>query len=355
MKHALSLLAAALLVPLASVRGQSPASAAYTVTPDQAGPAIAVTEWTLPRADARPQATFVSTRDGSVWYSDAEANLLGRFDPKTAKFEEFHLRPGSDPYGFVEHYGSGVQTTVFFTSRTGGFVGEFDLNKREVRELRLDGGPAILHDLAFDPNGDIWFTVAKAQPPQHPQGSKIGRANVFSSEIRLVDTPTRAANPHALVVNSVGTPFFTELDSPRLASIHPMTLKVTEYVLPNAKSGARGLAITPDDVVWYTDYARGYIGRLDPKTRAFDEWPSPGGANSRPAAITNIGDTLWYMETGATPRLVRFASATKQFHSWTLKMSRAIEHLYAHRDGSLWFAVPSSNRVAQITLKKDSE
>ena len=30
--------------------------------------------------------------------------------------------------------------------------------------------------------------------------------------------------------------------------------------------GPRCIAVTSDDAIWYTDYARGYRGRLDPKT-----------------------------------------------------------------------------------------
>ena len=40
-----------------------------------------------------------------------------------------------------------------------------------------------------------------------------------------------------------------------------------------------------DDVVWYTDYSRGYLGRFDPKTGKVTEWPSPGGPQSQPYGI----------------------------------------------------------------------
>jgi len=43
-------------------------------------------------------------------------------------------------------------------------------------------------------------------------------------------------------------------------------MEITEYTLPNPDARRRRLALTPDDVVWYTDYARGYLGRFDPAT-----------------------------------------------------------------------------------------
>ena len=60
---------------------------------------------------------------------------------------------------------------------------------------------------------------------------------------------------------------------------------------------AKGLTITPDDSIWYTDFARGMLGRFDPKTGQVREWPSPGGKDSEPYAITSIGSVVWYSES----------------------------------------------------------
>jgi YVTN family beta-propeller protein len=353
-----ALLLPALLLPLLAGHGRAASSppTIYTIAADQgAGPTLSITEWNLPTPNAMPRDTFVSKRDGFVWYSADSLNMLGRLNTKTGTFEEFHLRPGSDPYAVVEHAGSGVQSTVYFSSRTGGFIGEFDPNTREVREFRVRDGNAILHDLTFDRNGVVWFTVMKAQSPEHPQGSRVGSINLFSSEIRLAETPTRNASPHSLAVSRKGTPFFTELDSPRLGSVDPVTMKVTEYPLPDSKSGVRGLAITPDDQIWYTDHGRGYIGRFDPKTRKFQEWRSPGGSNSHPSAMTNADGMLWYLEAGPNPKLVRFNPDTQQFQTWALKTGGELEHLYAHPDGSLWFTLPSGNRITKVTVETEAK
>jgi hypothetical protein len=39
------------------------------------------------------------------------------------------------------------------------------------------------------------------------------------------------------------------------------------------------------DVIWYSDYARGYLGRFDTKTGDVKEFASPGGTNSLPYGI----------------------------------------------------------------------
>jgi len=313
---------------------------------------ISINEWQLPTADAMPDDAFSSKRDGSAWYSAERANLLGRLDPKTSKFDEFHLRPRSDPESLVEHSGSGVQSTVYFTSRTGSFIGEFDPNTRDVREFRIHGPKVVLHDLAFDTNGVIWFTVLRARPPAYPQGSEVGVLNLFSSEIRVAHTPTRDASPSSLAINSRGIPFFTELDTARLGSIDPVTMNITESALPNPDARVRCLTISPDDAIWYTDYVRGYLGRFDPQTSAFKEWLSPSGHGSHPYAITHIGNVIWYLETGTHPNmLVRFDPGLGNFQSWPVKGSGNVAHIYAQSDGSLWFASPLTNSIVRVTTE----
>jgi streptogramin lyase len=68
--------------------------------------------------------------------------------------------------------------------------------------------------------------------------------------------------------------------------------------LPYAESRPRRIAITSDDVIWYSDYGRGALGRFDPKTGEAREWPSPGGSESGPYGIATVNNIVWYSESG---------------------------------------------------------
>ena len=59
-----------------------------------------------------------------------------------------------------------------------------------------------------------------------------------------------------------------------------------------ATARPRRIAITPDDIVWYTDYGRGFIGRFDPSNGAVREYASPGGPNSQPYAMAAVSYPL---------------------------------------------------------------
>jgi virginiamycin B lyase len=103
----------------------------------------------------------------------------------------------------------------------------------------------------------------------------------------------------------------------KLATVDPATLQLKEFALPNAETRPRRIAITPDDMVWYVDYARGALGRFDPKTGQAKEWAGPGGAASRPYAMTSDDKgRVWYFETNPQPnRLVGFDPKREVFFS----------------------------------------
>lgn len=209
-----------------------------------------------------------------------------------------------------------------------------------------------MHSPAIDQKGNFWFTVLEARPPWHPDGSKIGRLNPKTGEMKLVNTPTPHAGPYGIVINSKGIPFFTERGSPRLGSVNPDTMEVTEYLLPNPKIGTRRLAVTPDDVIWYTDSVQGYLGRFDPQTGKFSEWPSPSGPRSFPYGITTVGNIIWYAEAHSEPNmLVRFDPKTEKFQTWPIKDGGGIKHISPQPDGDLWLSNPGTNTITYVKIK----
>ena len=113
--------------------------------------------------------------------------------------------------------------------------------------------------------------------------------------------------------------------------------------------------MTSDDRVWYVDYARGYLGRLDPATGQVQEWAALGGASSRPYAMAvDERDRLWFVESGVQPnRLVGFDPKTNQFFSSTEIKSGGgtVRHMVYHQPTrSIWFGT-DANTIgrAQIT------
>jgi virginiamycin B lyase len=139
----------------------------------------------------------------------------------------------------------------------------------------------------------------------------------------------------------------------KLASINPTTMEIKEYTLPNAETRPRRIAITDDDVLWYADYSRGYLGRFDPKSGATKEYPSPGGRESQPYGITAVKDIVWYSESAVSPNtLVRFDPKTEKFQTWIIPSGGGVvRNMMATKEGNLVMACSGRNRVAFVEVK----
>jgi virginiamycin B lyase len=109
------------------------------------------------------------------------------------------------------------------------------------------------------------------------------------------------------------------------------------------------LALAPDRGIYYTDYARGYLGRFDPRARRFEEWPSPGGASSKPYGIAVTRDwVVWYSESGIAPNtLVRFDPGTKELTTTMIPSGGGVvRNMAAAPDGRIYLACSGVNKVA---------
>jgi len=130
-------------------------------------------------------------------------------------------------------------------------------------------------------------------------------------------------------------------------------MAVREFPLPDPASRPRRIAITSDDLIWYADYSRGYLGRLDPRTGEVKEWPSPSGAASQPYGIAVAKDIIWYNESGVRPNtLVRFDPKAEKFQSWIIPSGGiVVRNMMATKEGNLALACSGANRVALVEIK----
>ena len=304
---------------------------------------IPIKEWDVPTANSRPHDPAVAP-DGSLWYTGQRANKLGRLDPRTGQFKEYSLRtPDSGPHGLVADRNG----NIWFTAISKGYVGKLDPDTGDIREYRAPSGREIdPHTPVFDQQGILWFT--------NEESNVIGRLDPKSGGMKLIAVPTPHAVPYGIVVNSRGVPFFCEFGINNLASIDPKTMAVTEYHLPQG-ARPRRLSLAADDSIYYTDYARGYLGHFMPATRKVEEWPSPHGSGSEPYGIAISSDgTVWYSETGINPNtLVRFNPKTKAFSSTPIPSGGGvIRNMVATKDGKLYLACSGVNKVAVADISE---
>jgi len=148
--------------------------------------------------------------------------------------------------------------------------------------------------------------------------------------------------------------FVVQFGTNKVARVDPKTLEIREYTLPDPASRPRRLTITSDDMIWYSDYSRGYLGRLDPATGKVAEWQSPSGPKSAPYGISAINDVIWYSESEATPNtVVRFDPKTEKFQSWAIPGGgNIVRNTSVTRDGDFVLANSLVNAVTLVTISK---
>jgi len=169
----------------------------------------------------------------------------------------------------------------------------------------------------------------------------------------IIPSKTPGSRPYGIQVNSKGVPFTVLFGTNKIAAIDPATLEIREYTLPAAGARPRRLAIGPDDKVWYTDFARGYLGRLDLATGEVKEWRSPSGPKSKPYGIVFAKGALWYSESFAKPNtIVRFDPKAGRFQSWPIPGGGDIvRNMDVTSEGNPVIANSLANEVGLIVLK----
>jgi virginiamycin B lyase len=306
---------------------------------------VEIKEFELPTPNSRPHDPAIAP-DGSLWYTGQAVNKLGRFDTGTGRFKEFRLKtPDSGPHGLV----ADKDGNIWFTAISGGYIGKLDPKTGEIAEYRPSGNTRIdPHTPVFDHNGILWFTTE--------QSNLVGRLDPKTGKMELKESPTPHAIPYGIVITQQNVPFFCEFGTNELASIDPRTMEIREYTLPKG-TRPRRIALAPDDTIYYTDFARGYLGHFDPTARKLlKEWPSPGGAQSHPygIAITSDGE-VWYSESGVKPNtLVRFDPKSESFSTEQIPSGGGVvRNMVATPDGRrLYLACSGVNKVAVVDVAK---
>ncbi len=320
--------------------------------PEKPGPApaaipgnveVSFKEWKLPTPGTRPHDPLAAP-DGTIWYTGHMANLLGHIDPKTGDIKEYRTNtPMSGPHGLVMD----KQGNIWFTANFKAYIGKFEPATGKFTEYPLDPQGARSAHAALRSKGDA---VVHRAGSEHGGPAEHGNGRIESRRLRR----RQSRIPTAWSLPRKGVPYFVEFGANKIASIDPETMAIHEYLLPNEAARPRRVAITPDDVLYYTDYGRGYLGQFDTKTgKMTKEWLSPSGPQSRPYGITIVNGIVWYSEAGVKPNtLVRFDPKNEKFQTWMIPAGGGVVRNMMHfADGKLVLTESGENVVALVTVK----
>lgn len=121
---------------------------------------------------------------------------------------------------------------------------------------------------------------------------------------------------------------------------------ITEYSIPTAASFPYGIAVGPDDNIWFTEAAGNKIARVV-APGVFTEFPIPG-TNNQPSGIVTAADgKLWFVQNGVNQ--VGAVSTTWVFDEpISIPNARYLIEITATLNGEIWFSEGDGNRIGRI-------
>ncbi len=252
-------------------------------------PTPSITEYVLPRPRAFPHDPAVG-RDGMVWYTDQVNSYIGRLDPATGQVTDYATpTPASGPHGIVVAPDGAVWYTANFTGR----VGRLDPVTGRIMEYVLPAKARDPHTPLFH-NGKVWFTA------QGANSFGVGRINPADGALREFTLPAADARPRRLVVDARGIVWYTDFARGTLGRLDPATGQVRDFASPGgADSRPYGIAISPDGRIWYDESAKDDIAVFDPATERAETVPIPThGSVVRNMSVDSTRARLWLALSG---------------------------------------------------------
>ena len=245
----------------------------------------------------------------TIWYAEQYANYIGRYFPATRKFQLYQLPTvtAPDPSNAgktltlpsapndlaIDSHGN-----VWFTEINANDLGRLDPASGSIRQYPLTSAknaqPLDPYGITVDLAGKIWFTEASA--------NQLGRLDPASGAVRYY--PVTGINTALMEVASDahGTIWATAFTSGLLVSLNPASGAVTKYYAPAATGntgGLYGITISPAGEVWTTISATGIIARLDVSAHEFVYYTIPSPGSLPLGLVMDAHHDLWFTEAGS--------------------------------------------------------
>jgi len=278
--------------------------------------------------------------DGGVWYTAHNAAALGWLDPATGQTHHIPLGAGSRPHGVIV----GPDGAPWITDDGLNAIVRVDPLTETVTPFPLPANRpnASPHTATFDLSGRLWFTgingVYGVLVPS------TGQMDVYSAP--------EGAGPYGITTTPGGDVYYASLAGDYVARINLETGAAMVLEPPTANQGARRVWSDSQGRIWVSEWDAGQVGRYEPTTGQWREWPLPGPAPRPYAVYVDEQDIVWLSDFGANA-LVRFDPVTEEFDPFPLPSSQGEVRQILGRDGEVWGAESRTDRL--VVLRRIEE
>jgi streptogramin lyase len=249
------------------------------------GPAsmnIVYVEYDMPAPRGMGPWSAMEDRDGKLWIPYyGRGNEVIRLDPDTGAMDHFPL-PFEKTAGIHSVIPSS-DGTVWFVETALGKIAHLDPATKAIKEIQIpalpDGRKPGAHTIRVDARGRVWMSG----------GPVITRFDPKTGEFRHWDVPRTYAN----TVGENGEQWFTSFRIGGPIARISMDDSLAVY-LPPTNGKPQRLALDRNGIVWFSERQGNKIGRFDPKTVSFQEFPLPGPEASPYALGIDSDGNVWY-------------------------------------------------------------
>ncbi len=239
-----------------------------------------LTRFPLPSSEAAGVHSVIPARDGTVWFTEAERGKIGQLDPATKEITEYQNSPLPDGRRTGTHTIRVDERGMVWVSG-GPAISMFDPKTEEFKHFDVGG----TYGNVLGQNGDEWFTSFVEDGPI---------ARVTRDGILTKFYPPTKGKPQRLQVDSDGIVWFSERRGGKIGRLDPNTAEFKEFPLPGPEPSPYALGIDRNHMIWYSSHEQDTLGRLDPKTGQVTEYPFPHSEIAMREFFLDSQGRMWY-------------------------------------------------------------
>jgi virginiamycin B lyase len=273
--------------------------------------------------------------DGTVWYTGQRAGVLGRLDPKTGNVDRIKLGEESAPHGVIV----GPDGAAWVADGGLNAILRVDPDTREIKRWPLPpkGDGANLNTAAFDGKGRIWFTG---------QSGIFGRLDPTTGEMKVWDAP-RGTGPYGITATADGQIWYVSFAGSYLGRPNIESGEVTVIDPPTKGSGTRRVWSDSGGRLWVSEWNAGTLSVYDPRQKSWRTWALPGTSAHAYAVYVDDENKVWVSDFSANA-ILRFDPKTEKFASFPSTRDGANVRQMAGRQGEAWGAESGTDRLVVL-------
>ncbi len=249
--------------------------------------------------------------------------------------------------------------------RMAGYTNNSHVDRPQVRlrarDPMRDFGPNA------DKNAAYLATVNQSSGARSYALQALPRVKGRSTRVVITEyeLPRKPLMPHDVIVDRDGIVWFSQFDEQFLGRFDPKTQNYTEFPIPVQRpdypKGTLDLEVDPEGNLWLSHMFQSGIVKFDKKTQTFQAFPLPAGLVNEDSQQSMVGPQRWtvdrkvWLNDAGIPGMHRLDMATGKFETWkpyeNMKGPHSVYGIYADSRNNIFFMDFGGENVGRIDAK----